>query len=344
MSNIPKSTDANLLVGTETSDDAGIYRLSDELALVNTVDYFTPIVDEPYTFGAIAATNSLSDVYSMGGTPKTALNITCWPKTDLELSVLGEIIRGGTDKVLEAGAALVGGHTVDAPELMYGLAVTGVVHPKKFVRNYGAQPGDVLILTKKLGIGILTTGLKFNKIGDEVLPKIVESMTRLNAYAAKVMLKYGAHACTDVTGYGLLGHGMEMAEGNNVALKIDSRAVPFFTEAPELVAQDTYTQAYLANMAFLADKVTFHEGVETGRSLLLGEFLADKEQSLAPRTDAVDVMRHILMEAETSGGLLFALPAEHADAALDELHAGDCPEAAIIGEVVAADRAHIDVF
>ena len=333
MSNIPKSTDANLLVGTETSDDAGIYRLSDELALVNTVDYFTPIVDEPYTFGAIAATNSLSDVYSMGGTPKTALNITCWPKADLDLSVLGEIIRGGTDKVLEAGAALVGGHTVDAPELMYGLAVTGVVHPKRFVRNYGAQPGDVLILTKKLGIGILTTGLKFNKIGDEVLPKIVASMTRLNASASEVMLKYGAHACTDVTGYGLLGHGMEMAEGNNVALKIDSRAVPFFTEAPELVAQDTYTQAYLANMAFLADKVSFHESVARGP--VPGNLLTKRN---------VDTMRHILMEAETSGGLLFALPPENADAAVTELHAGDCPEAAIIGEVVAADTAHIEVF
>lgn len=333
MSNIPKSTDANLLVGTETSDDAGIYRLSDELALVNTVDYFTPIVDEPYTFGAIAATNSLSDVYSMGGTPKTALNITCWPKADLELSVLGEIIRGGTDKVLEAGAALVGGHTVDAPELMYGLAVTGVVHPKRFVRNYGAQPGDVLILTKKLGIGILTTGLKFNKIGDEVLPKIVASMTRLNASASEVMLKYGAHACTDVTGYGLLGHGMEMAEGNNVALKIDSRAVPFFTEAPELVAQDTYTQAYLANMAFLADKVSFHESVARGPA----------PGNLSTKRN-VDLMRHILMEAETSGGLLFALPPENADAAVTELHAGDCPEAAIIGEVVAADTAHIEVF
>lgn len=333
MSNIPKSTDANLLVGTETSDDAGIYRLSDELALVNTVDYFTPIVDEPYTFGAIAATNSLSDVYSMGGTPKTALNITCWPKADLDLSVLGEIIRGGTDKVLEAGAVLVGGHTVDAPELMYGLAVTGVVHPQRFVRNYGARPGDALILTKKLGIGILTTGLKFNKIGDEVLPKIVASMTRLNASASEVMLKYGAHACTDVTGYGLLGHGMEMAEGNNVALKIDSRAVPFFTEAPELVAQDTYTQAYLANMAFLADKVSFHESVTR----------EPVSRNLSTKRN-VDTMRHILMEAETSGGLLFALPPENADAAVTELHAGDCPEAAIIGEVVAADTAHIEVF
>lgn len=165
------------------------------------MDYFTPIVDDPYTFGAIAATNSLSDVYSMGGIPKTALNITCWPKADLDLSILGDIIQGGTEKAIEAGAALVGGHTVDAPELMYGLSVTGIVHPEKFVKNYGARPGEVLILTKNLGIGILTTGLKFDKISDAVLPQLVEAMTRLNASASTVMLKYGASACTDVTGY-----------------------------------------------------------------------------------------------------------------------------------------------
>ena len=282
------------------------------------MDYFTPIVDDPYTFGAIAATNSLSDVYSMGGVPKTALNITCWPKADLALSILGDIVRGGTEKAIEAGAALVGGHTVNAPELMYGLSVTGIVHPERFVKNYGARPGDVLILTKNLGIGILTTGLKFDKISDAVLPELVESMTRLNASASKVMLKYGASACTDITGYGLLGHASEMAAGNDARLKIDSRAVPYFPDAPGLVAQDTYTQAYLANMAFLADKVTF-------------------------RTDS-DAMRHILMEAETSGGLLFALRAENADAALAELHAADCPEAAVVGEVVAGDTAHIEVF
>ena len=192
------------------------------------MDYFTPIVDDPYTFGAIAATNSLSDVYSMGGVPKTALNITCWPKADLDLSILGDIVQGGTEKAIEAGAALVGGHTVDAPELMYGLSVTGLVHPEKFVKNYGARPGDVLILTKNLGIGILTTGLKFDKISDAVLPQLVESMTRLNASASKVMLKHGVSACTDVTGYGLLGHASEMAAGNGVRLKIDSRAVPYF--------------------------------------------------------------------------------------------------------------------
>ena len=255
----------------------------------------------------------------MGGVPKTALNIACWPKADLDLWVLGEIIKGGTEKVIEAGAVLLGGHTVDAPELMYGLAVTGIVHPEKFVKNYGACPGDVLILTKKLGIGILTTGLKFDKISDSVLPQVVESMTRLNAAASEVMLTYQANACTDVTGYGLLGHGMEMAEGSNVGLKIDSGAVPHFADAPALVQQDTYTQAYLANMAFLADKVTFQSSVS-------------------------EEMRHILMEAETSGGLLFSLSAENAEAALAELHAADCPEAAVIGEVVAGDSAHIEVF
>jgi selenide,water dikinase len=307
-----------LLVGTETSDDAGIYRISDDIALVNTVDYFTPIVDDPYTFGAIAATNSLSDVYSMGGVPKTALNITCWPKDDLDLSILGDIIRGGADKAVESGTALVGGHTVDSPELMYGLAVTGIVHPEKFVKNYGARPGDVLVLTKNLGVGILTTGLKFNKISDDVLPQLVESMTRLNASASSVMLKYNASACTDVTGYGLLGHASEMAGGNDVRLQINSSDVPFFEDAPALVAKKTYTQAYLANTKFLSDKVTFRSSVS-------------------------EAMRHILMEAETSGGLLFALPAEDADAAVQELHANDCPEAAIIGEVVAADGAHIEV-
>ena len=318
MENLPRSTDPNLLVGTETSDDAGIYRISDELALVNTVDYFTPIVDDPYTFGAIAATNSLSDVYSMGGAPKTALNITCWPKDDLDLSILGDIVKGGAEKAAESGAALLGGHTVDSPELMYGLAVTGVVHPDKFVRNYGARPGDVLILTKNLGIGILTTGLKFNKISDEVLPQLVESMTRLNAAASEVMIKYEATACTDVTGYGLLGHATEMAEGNDVRLRINSSVVPYFEDAPALVSKKVYTQAYLANSKFLAEKITFNESVS-------------------------EEMQHILMEAETSGGLLFALPAENVNAAIDELHDADCPEAAVIGEVISSGTAHIEV-
>ena len=311
--------DPNLLVGTETSDDAGVYQLSENIAIINTVDYFTPIVDDPYTFGAVAATNSLSDVYSMGGVPKTALNIVYWPKKQLDMWILGEILRGGAEKVKEAGAVLLGGHSVDAPELMYGLSVTGSVHPDQVVRNFGAKPGDVLILTKLLGIGILTTALKFNKVSDNVLPRIVESMARLNASASEVMQKHDVHACTDVTGFGLLGHGFEMADGNGVKLEIFANQVPYFEDAPKLVKKDVYTRAYLANTKFLDGKVTFDSGVS-------------------------EEMRHILLEAETSGGLLFALPEANADAALAELHERDCPEAAVIGRVVDSSEAQIHVF
>ena len=223
--------DPNLLVGTETSDDAGVYQLSEELAIINTTDYFTPIVDDPYDYGAIAATNSLSDVYSMGGIPKTALNITCWPKDQLDLGILHDVLRGGADKVKQAKAVSLGGHTVTSQELMYGLAVTGVVHPDRIVRNFGAKPGDALILTKRLGVGILTTGLKFNKISETVLPEIVESMARLNASASEVMQQHNVHACTDITGFGLLGHGFEMAQGNGVRLEFFAEKIPVFDGA-----------------------------------------------------------------------------------------------------------------
>jgi selenide,water dikinase len=318
LQNLPTTNDPNLLVGTETSDDGGVYQLTEDLAIINTVDYFTPIVDDPYTFGEIAAANSLSDVYSMGGVPKTALNVLYWPKKELPLSILGDILRGGAEKVTEAGAVVVGGHTVDAPELMYGVSVTGTVHPDRVVRNFGAKPGDALILTKRLGIGIITTGLKFDKIGDSVLPIVVESMTRLNASAAAVMQNNGVHACTDITGYGLLGHGFEMAGGNGVTLEFFADKVPYFEDAPQLVKMDTYTRAYLANSEFLAGSVTFAPGVS-------------------------EEMRHILMEAETSGGLLFALPEENVDAALAELHGADCPEASVVGRVIASSEAHIHV-
>lgn len=296
-----------------------MYQLTDDLAIINTVDYFTPIVDDPYTFGEIAAANSLSDVYSMGGVPKTALNVLYWPKKELPLSILGDILRGGAAKVQEAGAVVVGGHTVDAPELMYGVSVTGTVHPDRVVRNFGAVPGDALILTKRLGIGIITTGLKFDKIGDGVLPMVVESMTRLNASAAAAMQNNEVHACTDITGYGLLGHGLEMAQGNGVKLEIFADKVPYFEDAPQLVKMDTYTRAYLANSEFLADSVTFAPGVS-------------------------EEMRHILMEAETSGGLLFAVPEANVDAAVAELHEADCPEAAVVGRVVDSSGAHIRVI
>ena len=248
---LPATDDPNLLVGIETSDDAGVYQLTEDLAIINTTDYFTPIVDDPYTYGAIAATNSLSDVYSMGGVPKTALNITYWPKDQLDFEILGEILRGGAEKVKEAGAVSLGGHTVTSKELMYGLAVTGIVHPDRVVRNFGAKPGDGLILTKQLGTGILTTGLKFDKVSDDVLPQIVESMGRLNASASEVMQKHGVHACTDITGFGLLGHGSEMAQGNDVRLEIFADKVPYFDDAPRLVKKKTYK----AHITFTFKKV-----------------------------------------------------------------------------------------
>ena len=203
--------DENLLVGRETNDDAGVYRINEELAIINTTDYFTPIVDDPYSFGAIAATNALSDVYSMGGTPKTALNIVCWNNDQLELSVLAEILNGGADKVKQANAVVAGGHTVTGPEILYGLALTGTVHPERVIQNCTAQPGDLLILTKKIGIGILTTGLKFDCVDEYILPIAIESMTRLNKNASEIMLEHRVTSCTDITGYGLLDHAEELS-------------------------------------------------------------------------------------------------------------------------------------
>ena len=236
------------------------------------------------------------------------MNITCWPKDQLDLGILREILRGGADKVNQAKAVCLGGHTVTSQELMYGLAVTGVIHPDRIVRNFGAKPGDVLILTKRLGIGILTTGLKFNKISEAILPQIVESMARLNASASEVMQKHNVHACTDITGFGLLGHGFEMAQGNGVRLDLFADKIPVFDGASQLVKKKTYTRAYAANTKFLDGVVTFEPGVS-------------------------EEMRHVLMEAETSGGLLFAVPEAEATETLTELHERDCHEAAVVGRV-----------
>ena len=300
--------DDNLLVGRETNDDAGVYRLSKDLAIINTTDYFTPIVDDPYSFGAIAATNALSDVYSMGGIPKTALNIVCWNKDQLELSVLAEILNGGADKVKQANAVVVGGHTVTGPELLYGLALTGTVHPEHVIQNCTAQPGDLLILTKKIGIGILTTGLKFDSVDKHILPIAIESMTRLNKSASEIMLQHRVTSCTDITGYGLLGHAEEMATGSGVVIDIFSQEVPYFDLVPELVRQGISTRAGSANQEFLQEKVSFSTNVDK-------------------------TLKQILLEAETSGGLLFSLPEDEVSVALDKLKHADCPEAAVVGQV-----------
>ena len=225
---LPATHDPNLLVGMQTSDDAGVYRISENLALVNTVDFFPPIVDDPYDFGRIAAANALSDVYAMGARPLTAMNLVAFPKSGLSLEVLHEILRGGADKLVEAGVALVGGHSVTDPEPKYGLAVTGLVDPARVVTNAGARAGDALVLTKPVGVGIITTALKQGMADAQTVAQAVESMAQLNRRAAELMVEEGAHACTDITGYGLLGHALEMAAASGVMLHIAHRRVPHF--------------------------------------------------------------------------------------------------------------------
>ncbi|UUZ97503.1 selenide, water dikinase SelD [Paenibacillus sp. P25] len=216
----------DLLVGIDTSDDAGVYRLSDDLALVQTVDFFTPIVDDPYSFGQIAAANAISDIYAMGGKPLTALNIVAFPIRTLDKQVLADILRGAGDKIKEAGITLVGGHSIDDNEPKFGLAVTGLIHPQKVRTNAGAKPGDKLILTKPIGVGILTTSIKKDKLTEEEVERVTRVMATLNKTAAELMANYEVHACTDVTGFGLLGHASEMAKGGGVGLRIVQEQVP----------------------------------------------------------------------------------------------------------------------
>ena len=226
----PAASDPNLLVGLDTSDDAGVYRLNDELALVQTLDFFTPIVDDPYSFGQVAAANALSDIYAMGGKPLTALNIVAFPIATLDKQILADIMRGAGDKLKEAGATLVGGHSIDDKEPKFGLAVTGLVHPQKVRTNAGAKPGDKLILTKPIGVGILTTSLKNNLLSDEEITRVTNVMATLNKTAAETMESYNVHACTDVTGFGLLGHASEMAKGSGNGLRIIKIKYLFYQE------------------------------------------------------------------------------------------------------------------
>jgi len=307
---LPKFADPNLIVGMETADDAGVYRLADDLAIIHTVDYFTPIVDDPYTFGGIAIANALSDVYSMGGTPRTALNIVLWDKT-LPTEVLGDILRGGADMLLRAGCTLVGGHSVDSPELMYGAAVTGTVHPGRVIRNCDAMPGDVLILTKPLGVGILATAAKYDGIGSDELQPAVDSMMTLNDLAAQVMLDHHGRASTDVTGFGLVGHGYEMAKGSGCGLELIANRVPVLDGVLRLINAGTHTRAPGLNRAYVGSLLHCSDGVDSHRAQLM-------------------------LEAETSGGLLIAFPADHANAALDAMRAAGLAYASVVGTVIDA--------
>ncbi len=287
---------ADLLVGTSTADDAGVFRIAPDLALVQTVDFFTPIVDDPFTFGAIAAANAFSDVYAMGGEPRTALNIACFPQAGIPDGVLADILRGGLAKADEAGVVVIGGHTVIDEEVKFGMAVTGFVHPDRILRNVGARPGDVVVLTKPLGTGIVTTALKHGAGTAEEHAAAVATMAALNAAAARVLRSFTIHACTDVTGFGLLGHGYEMASGSNVRLVLDAARLPLLPGIPRLVAEGHLTGGCRRNRDWLAGKVR-----------------------IAPGLDPAAI--EAAWDPQTSGGLLVAVDPAQADALLDALDA-----------------------
>jgi selenide, water dikinase len=307
---LPRSSDPNLLVGVSTSDDAGVYRVREDLALVQTVDFFTPIVDDPYDFGRIAATNALSDVYAMGGTPLSALNLVAWSVEDLGAEMLGEVLRGGADVAREAGAAIVGGHTIDDPEPKYGLAVTGLIHPDEVITNAGGRAGDVLVLTKPVGAGAVTTSLKKGLVSDTVLAGAIEVMTELNAVAAAAARAAGAHAMTDATGFGLLGHLHELTLASGVSAEVDAAAVSSIPGSLELLEDDRAVAGGSRNNRRYAEEfATFEPGVD-------------------------EVHRRLVTDAMTSGGLLVALTPERA---------GEVP-GAVIGRLGDGDPGTIRVL
>ena len=296
---LPKFQNPDLLVGTETSDDAAVYRISAELAMIQTLDFFTPVADDPYDFGQIAAANALSDVYAMGGEPKTALNIVAFPK-DMDVEILGEILKGGADKVLEAGAVLAGGHTIQDDTPKYGLSVTGFVHPDKFWKNYGAETGDKLILTKALGVGIINTAIKADMASEKAREAVLKSMKILNKGARDILQKHTVHACTDVTGFGLGGHGTEMAEGSHKTLVIYTEQLPVLPDVEEYASMGLIPAGAYRNREF-----------------------------------AVLWREDLVFDPQTSGGLLAAVPAEEAESIVSQLKEAGLP-GAVIGEV--ADR------
>lgn len=310
------NADPNLIVGTSTYDDAGVYRLNAETALVQTVDFFPPLVDDPYDFGRIAATNALSDVYAMGGAPLTALNIVGFPDKELESDVLAEILRGGADMARLAGCAIVGGHSVRDAEVKYGMAVTGLVHPDRVWTNAGARPGDALILTKPIGSGVLTTAVKQGKLPPEALREAVDVMTTLNRAARDVAVEFEIHACTDITGFGLIGHAFEMAAGSGVTITLHASRVPLMAQTIEMARLGVLTRAHRSTREHVGDRLVVDAGVEPA-------------------------LAGVLLDAQTSGGLLLALESGKADALLECLRrvgvaaarVGECTDTGSPGEI-----------
>jgi selenide,water dikinase len=309
MRDLALGTHPDLIVGVETCDDAGVYKLRDDLALVQTIDFFTPIVDDPYQFGRIAAANALSDVYAMGGRPVTAMNVVCFPIANMAKDVLREILRGGLEKVREADAVLVGGHSVDDQELKYGLSITGVVDPGKVWTNFHYRTGDQLILTKPIGTGIVATAIKGNMASRDALNTLVEVTSALNRTAADVMQEYEVHACTDVTGFGLGGHLLEMARGGKGEIALFADRIPFIPEARDYAMMGLIPAGSYATKHFCEQLVDIGPDVET-------------------------VALDLIFDPQTSGGLVVAVAPEQAPACLEQLRTKGIASAAVIGEVL----------
>jgi selenide, water dikinase len=301
-------TDDNVLVGLERADDAGVYKISDDLALIQTVDFFTPVVDDPYWFGQIAAANALSDVYAMGGTPRTALNLVAFPSRKMDLSILRRILQGGMDKLAEAGTVLIGGHSIEDKELKYGLAVTGFVHPARVLVKRNLRAGDRLILTKPLGTGIVNTAIKADMASRELVDRAIRLMAALNREAAGAMAQFDVHACTDVTGFGLLGHLAEMVDGSGMGARISADQVPVVPEALEF-----------ASMGFIPAGA--YKNREFRESML-------QVAAAVPRS-----LQDVLFDPQTSGGLLICVPKDQTSDLVAALHDAGVDAAAQIGEV-----------
>ena len=315
---MPVATDPRILVDASSRDDAAVFQMAPDRAIVATVDFFTPIVDDPYDFGRIAATNAFSDLYAMGATPLFALNLVGWPRDTLPFELLGEVIRGGADVARAAGAFVLGGHSVDDAEPKYGMAAIGEAHPDRIVTNAGARPGDALVLTKPLGTGVLTTALKRDMLSEAELAPAVAAMTTLNAGAARAMLAVGVHAATDVTGFGLLGHLRTLLEASGAAAEVRAAAVPLLPRAREVADRGAIPGGTERNAANVADAVSFASGVDGTTRLLLAD-------------------------AQTSGGLLIAVAAERVDALVAALGHEGTPAADVIGRVVAGKPGAIAV-
>lgn len=302
----------------ERAEDAGVYKLSEELAIVQTLDFFTPVVDDPYIFGQVTAANALSDVYAMGGRPLTAMNIVCFPVKTMDMSILKEILAGGLDKLREAGVTLVGGHSVEDQELKYGLSITGIIHPAKVILNTGARAGDKLLLTKPLGTGIINTALKGGLADEGAVSRAIECMVTLNRKASELMMELDVHACTDVTGFGLLGHACEMIEGTDIGMVIHSATVPLLPETEGYARMGLIPAGTIRNRDFRLPMIEL-------------------------ATEISDEKLLILFDAQTSGGLLISVPGQEADMLLQRMHEEGIEEATLIGEVTAESKGKITV-